>query len=103
MQVRRVVTGITPEGKSVFASDERVDAITLAMLPGYEFHRVWGTDEAPTLPVTGHEPMPAPYFPPTQGFRFGLFTVGVDAVVRPGDIDMAAALGELEEKLPGMA
>jgi mannose-6-phosphate isomerase-like protein (cupin superfamily) len=103
VQVRRVVTGITPEGKSVFASDERVDAITLGLLPGYEFHRLWGSDDAPSLPDTG-APRPAlPYFPTAAGFRFGLFTVGPDSVALPADFDIVAALGEMEAALPGMA
>src|SRR4029077_19860960 len=78
---RRVVTGQNADGKSVFVSDEEVDPVTLALLPGYEFHRIWAADEAPTLPTDGQQaPAPA-YFPPASGYRFGFFTVppaGVD-------------------------
>ena len=36
--VRRVVTGQKADGKSVFVSDEMVDATTVALVPGMEFH-----------------------------------------------------------------
>jgi hypothetical protein len=48
MKIRRVVTGHTPDGKATVASDTEVDAITIGMLPGTEFYRLWGADEAPT-------------------------------------------------------
>jgi hypothetical protein len=34
----------------VFASDEQVDSLTLALIPGAEWHRLWGADQAPTFP-----------------------------------------------------
>jgi len=40
MKVRRVVTGHTPDGESTVASDTEVDAITLDLMPGAEFHRL---------------------------------------------------------------
>ena len=100
---RRVVTGQNADGKSVFVSDEEVDPITLALLPGYEFHRVWAADDAPTLPTDGKQtPAPA-YFPPASGYRFGFFTVPPAGVDLPADLDFEAALAEMETKLPGMA
>lgn len=47
MQVRRVVTGTNAEGKSVFASDERVDGITTELAPGVGLF---------TVPPDGNEP-----------------------------------------------
>ncbi len=103
MDVRRVVTGQTADGTSVFVADERVAPTTLALLPGYEFHRLWAADAMPTLPVDG-APSDAPaYFPPPGGFRFGFFTVPPAGIDLPADLDMGAALQEMEEKLPGMA
>lgn len=103
MKVRRVVTGHTPDGKATVASDAEVDAITIDLLPGTEFYRLWGADEAPTFP-DGGSPRPAlAYFPPVGGFRFGLFTVAPESVTMPEDIDMQLALAEIEEKLPGIA
>ena len=103
MKVRRVVTGHTGDGKATVASDTKVDAITLDLLPGTEFHRLWGADEAPTFPDDGSaRPAPA-YFPPVGGFRFGLFTVAPQSVALQKDLDIQLALAELERKLPGMA
>jgi mannose-6-phosphate isomerase-like protein (cupin superfamily) len=101
--VRRVVTGHSPEGKAVVASDERVPPITLAMLPGYEFHRLWGADAPPQLPDAGSPPAAATYFPPVGGFRFGTFTVAPQSQVSPEEIDLEAALADMEQALPGMA
>jgi mannose-6-phosphate isomerase-like protein (cupin superfamily) len=103
MKVRRVVTGHSADGQAIFASDDEVDAITLELLPGYEFHRMWGADEAPTFPGDGRQPSGDAYFPPLGGFRFGLFTVAPESTVLADDVDVMAALTEMEQALPGMA
>jgi hypothetical protein len=53
MKVRRVVTGHAADGKSTVASDGDVDSITAALLPGFEFCRLWGGDITPTVPHSG--------------------------------------------------
>jgi mannose-6-phosphate isomerase-like protein (cupin superfamily) len=103
MRVRRVVTGHSPDGKAVFASDEEVEPVTAALLPGYEFHRLWGGDEASRFPDAGTQPLHEQYFPPVGGFRFGLFTLPPASTAGPGEIDMPAALADFEAALPGMA
>lgn len=103
MNVRRVVTGRTQEGKSVFVSDTEVPGITLDLLPGAEIHRLWGSDTPVQLPSDGSPPAMPTYFPPLGGFRFGLFTVGPDAVTLPPDLDIPKAFVELQQKLPGLA
>ncbi|MGI8792588.1 MAG: cupin domain-containing protein [Acidimicrobiales bacterium] len=103
MGIRRVVTGHNAAGKAVFASDEVVDPTTLALVPGAEFYRLWGADETVRFPGAGSMPAHVQYFPPVGGFRFGLFSVAPDSVVLSDDLDIPAALAELEEKLPGMA
>src|SRR5947207_11371104 len=95
-QVRRVVTGVDAAGKSVFVSDEAVDATTLTLLPGSEFHKLWGADVVPSLPTDGKQPAHHLYFPPPGGFRFGFFTVPPDGGELPADLDFTAALNELE-------
>ena len=50
MDVRRVVTGHDGDGKAVFVSDTTVAPVTLALLPGSEFHQLWGADTAPQFP-----------------------------------------------------
>ena len=104
MNVRRVVTGHNAEGKAVVASDEEVEPVTVSLLPGIEFHRLWGADAPPSFPDDGSQTAHAAYFPPVGGFRFGLCSMppATSAAV-PDDFDLTAALAELEQKLPGMA
>jgi mannose-6-phosphate isomerase-like protein (cupin superfamily) len=102
---RRVVTGKDASGKSVFVSDERIEPVTLALMPGAMFQRVWGSDVVPTVPADGTEPKAPRYFPPPGGFRFAFFTVGPASATAslPADFDLGGALAELEERLPGLA
>jgi mannose-6-phosphate isomerase-like protein (cupin superfamily) len=103
MTVRRVVTGHDPWGKARFVSDEQVEPIELALLPGMSFHRLWGADEPPSFPDDGSPPDAHAYFPPVGGFRVGLFTIPPDGGPRaPADLDVGAALADVEAKLPGL-
>ncbi len=104
MDVRRVVTGHDERGHAVFASDETVSSITVDLVPGWEFHRLWGNDATASFPDGGKKPEAELYFPPTEGFRFAFFTIppsGANAL--PDDLDVDAALAEFRERLPGMA
>jgi mannose-6-phosphate isomerase-like protein (cupin superfamily) len=104
MDVRRVVTGHDTEGRAVFVSDDQVGPITLGLLPGSEFHRLWGSDVTCQFPDDGARPEVQSYFPPVGGFRVGFFNIPPDGGVgAPADLDIEAALVELEEKLPGLA
>jgi mannose-6-phosphate isomerase-like protein (cupin superfamily) len=104
MDVRRVVTGHDAGGKAVFVGDDTVAPVTLALLPGSEFHRLWGADSTVTFPGDGSRPDAERYFPPVGGTRFAFFTIPPDGGVgAPADLDLGAALAELEQKLPGMA
>jgi len=102
MGIRRVVTGHDANGKAVFASDEEVDPITLALLPGAEFFQLWGADTPRRFPDDGSAQAGQTYYPPVGGIRFGLFTVAPDSVSMLEDLDMDAAIRELNEKLPGV-
>ena len=103
MRIRRVVTGQASDGTSVFVGDQEVAPITFDLLPGIEFHRIWGADEAVRLPTDGSVPAAPAYFPPAGGFRFGFLTLGPDTRTIRDDLDVEAALAELAEKLPGLA
>lgn len=100
MSVRCVVTGHNQAGKSVFAIDTRLEPVTLAS--GFEVHRVWGGDSQPHLPSDGTSPPHPLYFPPESGFRFGFFTIPPDARRAAAQIDVASAVAEMREKLPGL-
>ncbi len=104
MDRRRVVTGHDSAGQAVFVDDELVAPVTLALLPGSEFHQIWGADSTRSFPDDGAKPDAVRYFPPVGGFRFGFFTIPPDGGAgAPADLDIEAALAEFEEKLPGMA
>ena len=101
--VRRVVTGHDSNGKAVFASDGTVPPVKTALSPTASFHVLWAGDEAPRFPDDGAPPPPTTYFPPVGGYRFGLFTLPPHGEAAPGpDVDIAAALDELNTALPGM-
>jgi mannose-6-phosphate isomerase-like protein (cupin superfamily) len=102
MNIRCVITGRNSTGKSVFVKDASVAPITLSLLPGFEFHRLWGADSIPQLPNDGTPPPHSRYFPPAGGFRFAFFTVPPGTSKIPENTDLPAAFAEIQSKLPGM-
>ena len=103
MKVRRVTTGHNALGTAMVAGDTEVDGATLALLPGAEFHRLWGADRPPNFPDGGAQPEGPGYFPPLGGFRFMMFTVAPHTMSRRAAVDRHALLAEMEAKLPGLA
>jgi quercetin dioxygenase-like cupin family protein len=102
MNVRVVTTGHDGSGNAVFVSDTEVEPVTLDLMPGAEFHRLWGSDRTAQLPDDGSVPDHTTYFPPIGGFRCGFFAVPPEGQALPEGIDIPAALGRVEEQLPGM-
>ena len=104
MGARRVVTGHDGAGKAVFVSDEMVEPVTTTLLAGMEFHQLWGTDQKSEFPDPGERPSTPRYFPPLHGTRFVFFSVPPDgsSPLTP-DLDIDAAITELNETLPGLA
>jgi hypothetical protein len=112
MEIRCVVTGRNESGKSVIVRDAPAEPVRVAMLPGYEFHRVWGSDTVPEVRSDGalsdrtasgvDSPSQLRYFPPKNGFRFGFFTLPPNARRGVDTVDAASALEEFRQKLPGM-
>jgi len=101
---RRLVTGHDSDGKAIVVSDEVVAPVTLGLLPGFEWHRLSGSDGVVKLPSDGLEVGAPDYFPPAGGYRFMFFTIPPDgASPANGDLDFDAAIAEFEEKLPGLA
>jgi len=103
MKVRRVVTGHSPDGKAIFASDEAVEPVVLEKLQGNEFHRLWGGDEVSRFPDDGSAPDNPRYFPGVGGFRFSMFTVPPSSTALPEGVAPEDVAAELEAKLPGLA
>ena len=107
MGMRRVATGHDQQGKAVFASDETVEPLTLALSPGAEYYRLWGGNEAPSFPDDGSAPPANPFFPPLGGYRFLIFVVppGHRQTVDSEPLSpeaLAAGVGEMDASLPGM-
>jgi mannose-6-phosphate isomerase-like protein (cupin superfamily) len=103
MMVRRLVTGRDGAGKSVFVSDEPVEPIRPALMPGLEFVRLWGDDATPSLPTDGTSPTAPAFFPPAGGYRFAFVTIPPEgSSAPPADLDVQQAIAKLNEELPGM-
>src|SRR3972149_7323142 len=100
--MRRIVTGMTAEGKSVIVSDEEVQPITISMAPGVENYLIWGADETVQLPTDGSTPTAQGIFASEGGFRFGAFTVPPVGMEPPADLDMAAGTAGGTPTAPGM-
>jgi mannose-6-phosphate isomerase-like protein (cupin superfamily) len=100
--VRCVVTGQTKSGKSVIVSQAPVPPVTVALMPGYEFYRLWGNDDHPVLPSDGTPTEQPQWFPPKHGFRFAMFTVPPATTVRTGPAPTSAEVEEVRQKLPGL-
>ncbi|MGH9070975.1 MAG: cupin domain-containing protein [Acidimicrobiales bacterium] len=105
MLVRRVVTAVATDGRSVVVSDEQLKPITAAMLSTQEMNLVWGADQAFVLPSDGTLAPTTGFYPPPGGFRFWYFTLppDSDSVGLPAELDQDEALREMGEKLPGLA
>ncbi|RDI49392.1 cupin domain-containing protein [Nocardia mexicana] len=105
--MRRIVVGDTATGRGRVLSDDSVDPLTLALLPGAEIYRMWELDEPPVLPVDGlPRPTATHFFPGPGGLRFGIISVPPGLSYEP-DTDLseeetAAAAAEAEAKVPGM-
>jgi len=102
MARRRVVTGEDERGKAVFVSDEEVEEITAVLLPGTSFLRVWAGASRPDLPDDQSTPFSGRAFPLPGEFSFGFVTMAPTGSTEiPPDLDFAAAIDGVNEKLPG--
>ena len=94
MRTRRVVTATAADGSSFVASDDIVEPVSVAALPGYGWHKLWGYDSAVDTVHSGQS-----HFPPPGGVRFNLYTVPPSTTSRPPLTE--ALRQELDLKLPG--
>ncbi|HEV2495701.1 MAG TPA: cupin domain-containing protein [Terriglobia bacterium] len=101
-EIHCVVTGRNKAGKSVIVSNAPAKPVTVALFPGYQFYRLWGSDSAPALPADGTPTSQSGWFPPKNGFRFGFFTLPPATSTKVEPIATPAALEETRQKLPGM-
>src|SRR5437764_15142853 len=101
--VRRVVTGHSPEGKAVFVSDEQVAAAAMGPGSAGGFHQLWGGDKAPTFPDDGQPTSQATFFPPVGGYRFLVVTMPPSGAGRAPEGDAEANRSEAERRFPGLS
>jgi mannose-6-phosphate isomerase-like protein (cupin superfamily) len=103
VKVRRVVTGHNEAGRAVFVDDRELDSFGVSLIPGAEYHRLWGGNETPSFPDDGAPRPTDPYFPPVGGYRFSIFQLppGQGQTAVPPPVDLERALAEMEERLPG--
>ena len=111
-EMRCVVTGQSKLGKSIIASHRAMKPLTVGMIPGVEFYRIWGSDSPVELPCDGTPPAQPQYFPSKNGFRFGMFSLPpATSTKTPTDkaqqassrqAPTSAQLEEMEQKLPGV-
>jgi mannose-6-phosphate isomerase-like protein (cupin superfamily) len=85
-RIRRVVTGETEDGKSVFT---HVEEVTPILMGETRWYGVWGWDEPPALPYHSAEPYsPRSAFPDPEGHGLRLnvitFPPGTGVVERSG-------------------
>jgi len=102
MDIRCIVTGQSESGKSVLMRDTPFKPVTLALFPGYEFHRLWGSDSVPELPSDGSRRRTLAISPQ---YRVSASASSPYRRTRPRRIDRlntASALEEIQQKLPGM-
>ncbi|WP_163513230.1 cupin domain-containing protein [Fodinicola acaciae] len=101
MKIRRVVTGHDRDGKARIVDDRGVEPITSELMPGCAAYRLWGRDERPEFPDDGAPRTADAYYPPPGGSRFMINTIPPGELVPPPDLDVAAAMTELERQMPG--
>lgn len=106
MQVRRIVTGHGPSGKSIFVSDAATPRSTaFKHVPGFVTSLVWETSPNASVPAAAGDPsVTAPSWVPVPGGTNLMFvTFPPDSVMMNPGFDPAAAGGEYMQVLPGLA
>jgi hypothetical protein len=108
MEIRRVVTGREPTGKSVFTSAESVEANTSS---GVGINNLWGTGDDGAVVTSDpiEDPVTAPYFPDSSGHGTRFIVVHIppdNAAADSADSDPEAAQPGLSDVFeadePGM-
>lgn len=106
LPIKRVVTGVNNEGRSIIYEDQALEPVELALMPGVQMFQVWGTEGPINMPQADPEPQNHTFFPGPGGTRFGLFRLPPDPKgEQPEPVDeaaLAAGAAEAEEKLPGL-
>ncbi len=105
--MRRIVTGHSPSGKSVFISDGKPPRVVkMESIPGLELTEIWANDAIPMIPAEQTDPTVgmSSFTPGPEGTRFRIVRFPSEqelAQALPGGIDRAAVRQEYIDKIPG--
>jgi hypothetical protein len=107
--MKRIVTGLTVEGKSVFVSESTPSRkMVLENLPGLEMTEVWSTPSTPRLPAATDDPTlnMTTFVPPVGGTQFRFVQFPPDQqmlhIIERG-ISLESMRQEYLSKAPGLA
>ena len=106
MSIRRVITGHSAVGKSVFVADTGAPRTTeFKHVPGFITSLLWETQPLATVPVSQVDPAESAksWVPEPGGTNLMVVTFPPDAVMMNSSFDPAAAGGEYMQVLPGLA
>ncbi|MBL6751332.1 MAG: cupin domain-containing protein [Nevskia sp.] len=105
--MRRLVTGHTPSGKSVFVSDGAPPFHVAHEGGGLQITKLWGTEGVPVVPSPPGDPTLTPhqFFPAPGGTRFLVVRIPpaaeAEAALQRG-VDMDKAAQKMLDQLPGL-
>lgn len=106
MKIRRIVTGHSPAGKSVFLSDTAAPRTNeFKHIPGFITSLIWETAPGSSVPASAGDPTETTksWVPLAGGTNLMFVTFPPDAVMMSPSFDPAAAGGEYMQLLPGLA
>jgi hypothetical protein len=106
MSIRRVITGHSPAGKSIFVADTAAPRTTaFKHSPGFVTSLLWETPAQATVPASQGDPVVSAksWVPQPGGTNLMFVTFPPDAVMMSSSFDPAAAGGEYMHVLPGLA
>jgi uncharacterized cupin superfamily protein len=105
MEIRRVVTGIAPDGSATIVSDGPAPRVNdFVHSPGMSNGLVWATDEGDTLgSAAADRSLEAKFVPGPGGTRFAFVTFPPQSVFMSSDFDPVAAACEQAERSQGLA
>jgi hypothetical protein len=106
MQVRRVVTGIGPEGRSGVVADAPAPrSVAYRTAPGFASALLWSTPAAPAVGpgAPRDETLQVNFVPGPGETRLMMVTFPPDSVMMRPDFDGAAFGAEFAQNAPGLA
>ena len=102
-EIRRIVTEVNPEGKSVVASDGPPPrSVTLELLGGVKMTDVWHLASPPQSPADGGDLDRNPNLvPPPGGTHWRVVEYPPDSAI-PADLNLNDLIAEVNEKVPDL-